>query len=245
MIPQAVLSGKRIVVAGGAGHVGTVLVDALLHAGAAVAVPSRSAARLDALREALADAPVERLVAIEGDVADATDGERVRAAVLDRLGGLDAVIASMGDLVAAPAVLDASPADVRRALDGYVVAHHGVARTLLPALRERGGSYTFINGFLAYGPVFPGAGLVAMAGAAQAMLARVLMQENERTNLRVNEVVLYTSFGRPDDDERNRNGVGKQDVAAFITELVSPAAERIRGQSIHLKDAVAVRQLAD
>lgn len=235
MIPADLLIGTRVLVAGGAGHVGSVLVDSLLRAGAAVAVPSRSRERLDALAARVRGAPAERLVPLIGDIADESDGARVRDVARREMGGIDAVISSLGGFVMAPSVLDTPTDSLRRALDDYVVAHHRVARNLIPALRETGGSYTFINGFLAFGPIFRGAGLIATATAAQAMLARVLMQELEATSVRVNEVVLYTSFGRADDDERNRGGVGKEDVGRFIVQLVSARGAAIRGQTIHLK----------
>ncbi len=273
MIPADLLTGTRVLVAGGAGHVGGVMVDSLLRAGATVTVPSRSRERLDALTARVQEGRAERLVPLIGDIADESDGARVRDVARREMGGIDAVIASMGGFVMAPSVLDTPTDSLRRALDNYVVAHHRVARNLIPALRETGGSYTFINGFLAFGPTFRGAGLIATATAAQAMLARVLMQELEATSVRVNEVVLYTSFGRArrsvstrrmrrpsrapawassvarvgatgarkpvtvrmvDDDERNRGGVGKEDVGRFIVQLVSARGAAIRGQTIHL-----------
>ncbi len=235
MIPADLLAGTRVLVAGGAGHVGRVLVDSLLRAGAAVAVPSRSRARLDGLVASVDAGHGDRLVTVIGDIADESDGARVRDVARRELGGLDAAIVSMGGFVMAPSVLDTPTDSLRRALDNYVVAHHRVARNLVPVLREGGGSYTFINGFLAFGPVFRGAGLIATATAAQAMLARVLMQELEDSPVRVNEVVLYTSFGRPDDDERNRGGVGKEDVGRFVAQLLSERGAAIRGRTIHLK----------
>ncbi len=238
MIPMNLLSGAGVFVAGGAGHVGRVLVGSLLRAGAAVAVSSRDASRLDALRAEL-DAPAERLVTIVGDVAGQHDGPRVRDAAARELGGIDAAVASLGGFVVAPSVLDAPTEDLRRALEHYVVAHHRVARTLIPAVGERDGSYTFINGFLGFGRTFPGAGLVSAATAAQAMLTRIVMQELDGTGTRVNEVVLYSSFGRADDDERNRGTLSKEEVGRFVVELVSPRGAGVRGQTIHLESADA------
>ena len=228
--PQ-MLAGRRILVAGGAGNVGRVIVRSLLDAGASVVVPSRSAERIERLRSELGDAR-GGLIALHGDLADEREGGRVLDAAIGRGGALDGAVASLGTFIPAPSILEARPDDLRRALNAGVVAHFMVARTVIPALRD-GAAYTFVNGLLAFEPRFPGTGLLSIAGAAQAMFARLAMT-GTRPSIRVNEVVLYTSFGRPDDEERNRRGVSKRQVADFITLLASDRAEGVRGQTIHL-----------
>ncbi len=233
------LANRRIFVAGGTGNVGRELVSALIAAGATTAVSSRSAAKLAALRahvgDSTSEAPAERLVTIDGDIADTADSSRVLSLALERLGAIDAAVASLGTFVPTESLLAAGTTDLRRVLDSYVLAHHTVARTLIPALQEQGGSYVIINGMLGHGYMFPGAALVSVAGAAQAHWARLLMRELEQTNVRANEVVVYSSFGRPDDDQRNRGRVGKSDVTGFVVQLLSAAGAAVRGRSLHLK----------
>lgn len=232
------LTGQRVFVAGGAGNVGRELVAALLGAGATVAVSSRSPTRLERLRESIADDA--KLVTIAGNIADEGVGAEVRAAAIERMGGIDAAVASLGAFVPARSILEAGTADLLRALHGYVIAHHAAARVLIPALRGSGGSYTMINGLLAFEPRFAGASLIATASAAQAMLARLLMRELNDTEVRVNEVVLYTSFGRPDDDERNREGVSRAGACGFIARLISHEGRAVRGRTIHLESAASL-----
>lgn len=55
------LNARKVLVAGGTGNVGRVIVAALLDAGAAVAVPSRSLEKLDRLRAEVDSAHAERL----------------------------------------------------------------------------------------------------------------------------------------------------------------------------------------
>lgn len=240
-LPRDLLSERRALVAGGTGNVGRILVGALLHAGATVIVPSRSPEKLARLRADAGPARGERLVTLAGDVSDAADAARLRdAAMAD--GPLDAAIASLGRFVPAPSVLQAPPGDLERVLDDYLLAHLVVARTLIPALQERGGSYTFINGPLAFAPMLPGAGLVSIATAAQAMLARIAMQETERTPVRVNEVVLYTSFGWGD-DERRAGTVGQEDVGRYVGWLASDRGAALRGRTIHLDSLEPLRVL--
>jgi len=84
-----ILSGKVAIVTGGTGALGGAVVDALLSAGAVVAVPYRHAGELEALRERLGrtgDA------ALSGAQVDLTDEQGVRAyydQVAAPSGGLD------------------------------------------------------------------------------------------------------------------------------------------------------------
>ena len=177
---ERLLADATVLVAGGTGRVGRHLVGALLNAGATVVVPSRSARKIDQLRGAVPPDDHDRLVTLVGDIADEREGPRVRDAAIAAAGGrLDGAVASLGDFVPAPSVLAAPRGDLVRALDGYLLAHFLVARAVIPALQERGGSYTFINGPLAFEPMFPGTGIVSVATAAQSMLTRVLAKELE------------------------------------------------------------------
>lgn len=230
-IPADLLTGRSAVIAGGTGSVGRHMVRAFLDAGATVLVPSRSSRKIEALRQAM-DAPPDRLVTLEGDLSDEEEAGRVRDDIIDRVGRVDAAVATLGGFVSAPSVLDAPLRDVEFAFRGYPIAHFMVARTVLPLVRE-GGSYTFINGPLAFDPLFTGAGLISIATAAQAMLARVVMKEAGGA-VRVNELVLYTRFGW-DDDESSQDGVSQDDVGRYSAYLASDLGANVRGESIHLR----------
>lgn len=242
-LPANLLTDRRALIAGGTGSVGRVVAEAFLASGATVVVPSRSSEKLTELRGQLSRPPAERLITIEGDVSNERDGARVREEVLERVGPLDAVVASLGGFVAAPSVLAAPKSDLQRVLDGYLLAHFMVAKALLPTLKERSGSYTFINGPLAFDPLFPGAGLVSVATAGQAMLARAVMKEEARGPARVNELVLYTRFGW-EADEQERGPVSQADVARFLAHLASDAGTDVRGETIHLNSQESLRALA-
>jgi NAD(P)-dependent dehydrogenase (short-subunit alcohol dehydrogenase family) len=225
---MSALQGKKILIAGGTGKVGRHLVQAQLAAGATAIVPSRNAAKLDALERSIDADGRARFVRVVGDITNPNDAARV----LGRAGPLDGAVASLGDFVIAPEILDAPDADLRRALDGYVVAHFAAARALFPVLRERGGGYVTINGPLAFDLRLPGAGLVSVATAAQAMLARVLMQDPANAAVRMNEVVIYSAFGWGNDDA---NLVSGADIGRYVAYLLSDRGAAIRGETIHLR----------
>lgn len=222
------LRGKRVLVAGGTGTVGRYLVKAQLAAGASVVVPSRQQAKLDALAAGVDPAHRGRLFTIAGDITDGRDAPRL----LENAEVLDGAVASLGGFIGAPSVLAAPRADLERAMASYTFAHFSAAQALLPALEERGGGYVMINGSLAFDPDFPGTGLVSIATAAQTMMARVLMKERAGLRTRINEVVIYSSLGRGNDEANEVKGT---DIGGFVSYLVSDAGVAVKGQIIHLR----------
>jgi NAD(P)-dependent dehydrogenase (short-subunit alcohol dehydrogenase family) len=238
---EALLASRTVLVAGGTGNVGRHLVRALLDHGADVIVPSRSAERVAALRERLGDRGIDRFGSISWDLRDEAAADRVRDQLPATARSLDAVVASLGRFVAVPSVLAAPLAHLQNALDDYLIAHFLAARTFLPLIRP-GGSYTFINGPLAFDSLFEGTGLVSIATAAQAMLARVVMKETQHVPVRVNEVIVYTLFGSDDKDPAPA-AVAREDVARYVVHLASAKGSAIDAQTVHLSSREPLQAL--
>lgn len=225
-----------VLVAGGTGNVGRHIVRALLRDGSTVVVTSRSRHKLDSLRAAAGGAG-ERLVALVGDLADERDGERLREEIARSVGStLEGVVSSLGQYTNAPSLLGATRAELLATLESYVVAHFTVARTFLPVVAARGGSYTLINGPSAFG-LWHGSGLVSIATAAQAMLARALMEEGKTGGARITEVVIHPSaYIGPDAAAGAENGgVDGPAVGRFVTDIV--AGRVAGGGTVHLEEA--------
>ena len=144
-----------------------------------------------------------------------------------------------------------APSD-RRFHEWHVSAHTGVCRRLshraLPAVRTflplitPGGSYTFINGPLAFNALFPGTGLVSIATAGQAMLARVVMRETQHMPVRVNEVIVHTPFGW-DDKNPASAALAREDVARYVVYLASDRGSAIDAQTVHLNSREPLQAL--
>lgn len=184
-------TGERtVLVAGGAGAVGEGIVGALLTAGARVVVPSRSAGRLEGLRDRFGGAG--GLVTVVGDVGHPTGALAVRDRVADEVGALDAVIASVGGWWSGDPVVDLPVDTWRRLVDDRLTPHVVVARTFLPVVADRrGSSYTTINGSAGLEPV-AGAGPQCVASAGLLMLTDVLAEEHRDAPVRINSLVLMT-----------------------------------------------------
>ena len=168
------LTDTRILIAGGTGNVGRHLVGAVLAAGGTAIVPSRAAAKVEALEREHA-AHAGRLVPLIGDVTDA----QAAADLLDRAGPIHGAAATLspGSFIAAPSILKAPMADLRRALDGYLAAYFTVSAIRHPRLGASGRRLRHDQRSAGRSNCFRGTGLVSVATAGQAMLARVLMQE--------------------------------------------------------------------
>ena len=239
------LNDQTVVVAGATGNVGPFVVRALLERGASVAAPSRSEEKLRGLREHLSEHVDEsrlgRLHTFVGELGDERGAAVLRRHITEQVGTPDAVVASVGDYVAAPSLLDARAGELQRALDASLVAHFVIARTFLPVLRDSGGTYVFLQGPLAF-ELYPGLGgdLVSIATAAQHMLFRALAQEVAESPASVVELVGHMLIR--DRRAQPTSPLSGEAVGAFVAYLLAGAGEELHGQSIHLRSP---EQLAD
>lgn len=183
------LEGRVMLVAGGAGRVGTGITRALLRQGATVVVPSRRADALARLREATTTSG-GTLLTVEGDVGRPDGAERVRGQVAERAGALDGVVAAVGGWWQGPVLWEASADELSRVAAANVLTHFVIARTFLPQLLDRpGASYAFISGSAAEEPT-PKAGFSSITGAAVVMLMRTLAAEARGRAVRINLLML-------------------------------------------------------
>jgi NAD(P)-dependent dehydrogenase (short-subunit alcohol dehydrogenase family) len=239
------LSEQTVVVAGATGNVGPFVVRSLLEREASVVVSSRSAEKLEGLREHLSrhldEARLDRLHAFVGDLGDEAEATALQRRIAEEAGPPDAVVASMGAYVTTPSLLDATAADLQRALGAAVLAHHCVARTFLPAVRDSGGTYMLIQGPLAF-ELHPqlGTDLISIATAAQHVLFRALARQLDADAARVVELVIHTYIR----DRQTSPGAALtgEAVGQYAAQLLCGAGPDIHGRSIQLR---APEQLAD
>ncbi len=240
------LNDHTVVVVGGTGNVGPFVVRALLKREVTVVVPSRFEAKLGGLREHLSQhvgaTGLGRLHTFVGNLSNETEATDLRQRITEKVGTPDAVLASLGNLVTTPSLLDASADDLQQALDAYLIANFVVARTFLPVLKDSGGTYVLLQGPLAFElhPEF-GTDLISIATAGQHMLFRALAQELEETRARVIELVNY-AFIR-DRQSQPSSPLPGEAVGAFAAYLLSGAGEEVHGQSIHLRSLEQVAEV--
>lgn len=228
------LANRTALVAGGAGNVGEGIVRAFLNDGATVAVPSRSAEKLDDLRARLGHDVSDRLISLVGDVGDPEDARRLRDELLDDADHIDDVVASLGSWWQGAPVTDVPMDAWETVLTNNLRSHIVVARTLLPVLVDQGhGSYTFITGSAAETPV-ANAGPTSVVAAAQRMLSRTLMKESSESGVRINTLMINTPVITRSRPDGKPHWLTADDVGHFAAWLASEEAEMINGNVIPL-----------
>jgi short-subunit dehydrogenase len=136
-IPAMQLDGRRVLLTGASGGIGSAIARAIHAAGATVVLSGR---RADALEE-LAASLGSRAETVTADLASAGDV----TALLERSGEVDVLVANAG--LPASGWLDSfSPEEIDRALDVNLRAPMQLARALVPGMVERGsGHVVFVS----------------------------------------------------------------------------------------------------
>lgn len=194
--PSPTSSPRTWLVTGASRGLGLDLTRQLLDAGESVAATTRSA---DRLLDALGDAPTDRLLPLELDLADGDAVARAVAQAVERFGGLDVVVNNAGYGFLA-AVEEISDAEARRMFDVQVFGVLNVLRAALPVMRGQGSGHVVnvssILGHLA----FPGWGLYSAGKFALNGLTEALAAEVADHGITVNLVepgYMRTDFLRP------------------------------------------------
>lgn len=193
MTQPAGIQGRVAVVCGGAGEVGAGIVAGLLEAGARVAVPSRSADRLQALGSELAESGIDtsELVLVVGDLSAGDAGaDALAARIAQEAGAPDLVVAALGGWDAGPPLADMPLEQWEATVFDGLRSHHLAMHAFIPLLRGRpGASYVMINGAAARYPV-AGSGAVSTVAAAELMAGQVLAAEESGHGIQVEVYVL-------------------------------------------------------
>jgi gluconate 5-dehydrogenase len=239
---MADLSGMHVLVTGATSGLGRAMAEALVEAGAGVAVTSRDRSRAQAVAAELGRGAV-------GIALDVRDEASVQSAVdeaYDRLGGLDVLVnnAGIGMRTVNPRFLtdpqpfwEVPPAGFRDVMETKVAGSFLVARAVVPRMLAAGGGrvvtismneQTMVRrGFVPYGP----------SGAAVEALARVMAADLEGTPVTANILLPggATDTGMiPDDvspEERERlldPGI----MGAPVVWLASAEAAGVHGERI-------------
>jgi gluconate 5-dehydrogenase len=240
------LAGTRVLVTGATSGLGRAMAEALVEAGARVAVTSREWSRAEAAAMRLGAAAV----GIEMDVRDAASVQVRVDEIYERLGGVDVLVnnAGIGMRTVNPRFLTepqpfwaVAPADFCAVLETKVTGCFLVARAVVPRMLAAGrGRVVTISmskqtmtrrGFVPYGP----------AGAAVEALARVMAADLKGTSVTANVLLPggATATGMIPDDVPLETRATLLDPAIMgppIVWLASAEAEGIHDERIVAKD---------
>jgi gluconate 5-dehydrogenase len=239
---MALLDGTRVLVTGGTSGLGRAMAEALLDAGASVALTGRERARAEATAEALGP----RAVGIGMDVRDEAAVGTGIDDVCARLGGVDMLVNNAGigmrtvnpRFLTEPQPFWAVPPDgFRDVVETKLTGSFLVARALVPRMLAAGaGRIVCISmneatmtrrGFVPYGP----------SGAGVEALARVMAADLESSGVTVNILLPggATATGMIPDDATPKTRSALLDPAVMgppIVWLASPDAAGVHGERI-------------
>ncbi len=247
---HAGIPGQRVVVTAGAAGIGRAIVERLVHHGARVLVCDVSETALDAIRRDFAD-----VAAVNADVADEADVERLFDATAQHLGGLDALINNAGIAGPTGGIDEIGVDEWRRCIDVCLTGQFLCARRAVPMLRAAGGgsivAMSSAAGQFGYAYRTPySSAKFGVIGLSQS-LAKELGPDNIRVNAirpglvdgpRIDGVIrdraaqTGVSYDEMAADYLAkvslRRMVSPHDVAAIVAFLLSDAGASISGQSI-------------
>jgi 3-oxoacyl-[acyl-carrier protein] reductase len=133
------LAGKTALITGGTGGIGAETARWFAHNGVQVTIAGRDRTRLDCVHASLVGISAGH-AAIELDCTSADQLEAARAALLERQGGLDILIAFAGGGTSRPAPIEqVTERDWRSSLDHNVTATFLTLRTFVPDLKRASG----------------------------------------------------------------------------------------------------------
>lgn len=179
------LQGKVAVVAGASGGINLGIAQALAAAGAAVAVLSRDAARIEAAARSITDAG-GRAIGRAADVRDFDAVDAVFRAAVDSFGPVDIVVSGAAGNFHAPAA-QLSANGFKTVIDIDLIGSFNVLRASFPHLRKPGASLLSITAPGAVRPTM----FQVHANAAKAginMMTRCLAMEWGPAGVRVNAI---------------------------------------------------------
>ncbi len=186
MSSRRTLVGRRFLVTGASSGVGRAVATDLARRGARVLATAR---RADRLRDLARDAGPGRIEVEAGDIRDAAFRGRLIASAVERLGGLDGVVAAAGG-GAIGRFRDLSPKTFAAIIDLDLVAPAELVRAALPALARGADPVVVLVGSILGLHPLPLHGEYCAAKAALRSLAGTLRTELAADGIGVLHVAL-------------------------------------------------------
>jgi len=252
------LEDKVVVVAGGAGGIGTATCIRLASEGAAVVVGDLDAAAASEVADRITS-DGGRALAVAADVTDEDSVEHLVRAAVDSFGGIDGLHANAADLSPATIGGDTDVVTMDTELFDHILrvnlrGHFLCTRHAVPALLERGGGALVYTASAAAFLGEPARPAYAISKAGLCALVRHVAAKWGRDRIRANAVApgltvtptiagygvdeLLARFVRHTHSWRLGDPA---DIAAMVTHLLSDEGEWINGQIVSVDGGTVLR----
>ena len=247
MVGKMKLRKKVAAITGGSSGIGLAMADAYGHEGASVVIFGRNADTLAGAQRQLGDS----VLAVQGDVTDGADLERLFATTAERFGKIDVLVANAGGINFTP-LGQTSEEDFDAASDLNFKAAFFTVQAALSHLAD-GASVIVIGNALASRPVV-GPSVAIAAKAAVTALARTFAVELAPRGIRVNVLspgptatAASTPGETPDDmtvQITKQIPLGRwgrpEDVAKAAVFLASEDSSYITGADLHVGGGIGM-----
>jgi len=220
------LDGRVAIVTGGSRGIGFATAAALLGRGARVVIHGRSAEHLKAATARLQGG--DRLLAVQGDVAQEADAERLLDETVAKFGGLDILINNAG-IGRFSNIADMSTEAWRSIFDTNLTGVFFTTRAAIPHLKRRGGGWIINVSSLAGSNPFAGAAAYCASKAGLNAFTEALLAEVRYDHIRVSTVApgsVQTGFGGHEQAGADWK-LQADDVAEVITDLLAHPARSL------------------
>jgi NAD(P)-dependent dehydrogenase (short-subunit alcohol dehydrogenase family) len=201
------LAGKVAIVTGASSGLGVAFAVGLADAGADIAICARRVEKLEQTKAQVLERG-RRCVAVQADVSNPDDCNRVVAETVEQLGKVDVLINNAGIGTAVPATRE-TPDEFRRVIDINLNGSYFMAQACGRAMRDGGGSIVNIGSVIGSTSAFLPQAAYAASKAAIIGLTRDLAQQwTGRKGIRVN--ALAPGFFKSEMTDQYQKGYVEQ-----------------------------------
>jgi NAD(P)-dependent dehydrogenase (short-subunit alcohol dehydrogenase family) len=239
------LTGKTALITGATRGIGLAIARAYGRAGARLVITSENIDDCQHVTSTLSREGIDAWP-INADLGQQTDVSALAEAVLDRFGGLDALVCNAGVAPHMGPLATACDRDWDTTLTINLRSALWLTTALIPSMAARGGGSVVLMASIAGVRGNKSLGLYGLSKAALAQLARNLAVEWGPANVRVNAIspgVIQTEFARPLTDSPalmekrlaltplRRVGT-PEEIAGLALLLATPAGGFMTGQNL-------------
>lgn len=239
--PHEPLAGRRILITGGTTGIGRAVLVSLAAQRARVLTFGRDPT---ALREALAAAELVEKFGLTADAGDPADIERVFAAVDERLGGIDVLVACAG--LGAKPIHEMADEDWREVVETNLVGYMACARAALDRMLAQGSGHIVLVSSISPEIKAAGESVYAATKGGIDAFALTLRKEVADEGIRIS-VIQPGSVGsdmQPCDAEEQREAIARGEMlfAEEIAEAIAFVLTRSSRCDIPLLRIEPIRQ---
>ena len=216
------LSDKIAIVTGGTRGIGRAIAQALVRAGAHVAITARNEAEISTAVSQLNSAGNGRVTGYVCDVRDYDAVKSVFEEFAKESGGLDILINNAGVGIFAP-VESMSPEDFRAVLETNVFGVFYCCHEAIPLMKQRGGGYVINISSLAGANPHPEMAAYNASKFGLNGFSEALMQEVRHDGIKVSYIMpgsVNTHFGGDEPNDEKSWQLQPDDIAQVVMDLL-------------------------